>query len=103
MTAADVLGYTVVGIVLGTAVDRLISWLQRMLGLRGALCKLVLALGVLVCLPVVLATSPVGDAFVRTWQTTIPGLYFAAMLFGTQSTMMANLQEAVSLFTRTSS
>ena len=92
MSVVAVFVYSVLGILVGSAVDRLNGAVQRGLKMRDPLLRLAVSLVLLVAVPFALAPLHSGDVFVHTWQTTLPGLYFAAFFFGTQSTLMANVQ-----------
>ena len=89
-----VIGYAIAGAVLGTVVNTIVTWVQWFLGLRTPLLRLLVSLVLVASVPTLLSLTRAGRQFVGTWQLTIPGLYFAAMFFSAQLTLMTDATSA---------
>lgn len=85
--ATTSVSYAIVGAVLGHAVNKLNVW-----AIGTALPPALSALMKLAVLAVVLAgVQWMSPGLGSTWQRTTPGLFFAAMYFGTQPSLMADV------------
>lgn len=85
--------YTFLGVLLGTALE---DWTKRASS-RDAESKALYVMGQLFVGITILFVLErfVAPQFASEFQSTLPGLFFVAFYFGSQSTLLTNLQEMV--------